>query len=95
MLLRTWRAISGAAQPKKPARCAGRVDGHQRAVRSVLELVADEHREGPVDLQLDQPVGFVLRDDVPVVEGAAEERRGAFDGRAVCESARAGPAGWR
>src|SRR6266487_6375245 len=58
---------------KEAAWRAGRVDGHERALRRVLQLVADEHGEGPVDLQLDQPVRLELGYDIPVTEGPSEK----------------------
>src|SRR5215510_16614551 len=69
----------GCRPAEEAAWRADRMNGDQRPSGSVCKLVTDAHREGPVDLQLDQPVRLVLGDNIPVGEGPPEEARGAFD----------------
>ena len=89
MFLRTCRSISGAT-----AGLTGGLDGDQRAVGCVVELVAHEHGERSIYLQFDQPVRFMPGDDVAVVKGAAEELRRPFNCRTVDKKPwLSGPAG--
>src|SRR3954452_21303844 len=78
---------------EESAGAADGVDGDEGAVGGVVEFIAHEHRERPVDFQFDQSVGLVSGDDVAVGEAATEELGGAFDGRAGDKQSRLGRAG--
>ena len=71
------------------------MDGDERALGRVPQFVADEHRERPVDLQLDQPVRLVPGDHVAVPEGPPEEAGGALDRGPLDQRARLGRAARR